>query len=329
MNIIKLGFFDLIVKPVLKTINSEYMEKNIDEKIWLINKTNYMYNELLIAEENLSDHTKGIINTIFTENLNGNFKVYEIEWLSQIFINEGFARINRGYGTPITNKFLRLPGLIYYSSNASAHIIEEYYIRMKKENEISKQEIIEKDISFILKKMITIGCYLATYNKDEPLLEKYRNWETIIETEEFRRIKLRERYEKIKSIIMSQYDDNYKKIKEEIYKFLNERDNRFKFDKKTFINEQNLNNKRLISLVLAETLNILREQLNSVPKDLLWDAEMLVEDSVIGILTPSTNNKYQNSIKPKKNNNEKQSNNNKININNHKISEFFNSNNSN
>lgn len=325
-NRLGLGFYDLIIKPVIKAIKSEYFDDKLDIRNWIIEKTKYMYKEWLIAENNLSENTK---NYIANEFLSKNNSIPNLEEWKKIMINEGIERLSRGSGVSITNKNLKHPGILYYTSNAACHKIESMlYNACTVENNDDNDQITTDEIDSandVITLLITMREYLnhCIEKKLIAASEPNYDWENIISEDLIRKNNILKRIKDIENEITKTADEILNKVIDEIYEFIADTDNRQKLNL-NFINSNNNENNRLISKALGNLLNGLRQRINNCENKLmLWDLEMICDENFI--LKKNHKEKPRN-ILYKKNNNKKTKNNNKVDINNNnkKITDYVN-----
>lgn len=283
-NRLGIGFYDLIIKPVIKTINSNYFIDKPDMRNWIIEKTKYMYKEWLIAENNLSEKTKNHISNEFLSSFNS--IPNEVEW-KKIMRIEGMERLSRGSGLIITNQHLKHPGILYYTSNAACHKIESMLFNAcTVENSDSNDDRNVNNIdnaNSVITRLITMKEYLKKCKEENliPASEPNYEWENIISEDIIRKSIIRKRTKELENQINNISDEILNNIIDEIYEFIAATDNRARLNI-NFINSNNPENNRLISKALGNLLNNLRDCINTCEdKYLLWDLEMICDEEYL------------------------------------------------
>jgi hypothetical protein len=257
MGMYKMGFYELMVRPLIKILDSQKYQQGSPEK----NHLRWSLNNCLLVwqnqEENLSNRMiTEIANLTTDQNIEPNLKQ-----LDEIRRNDNWTRLSRGELNSDFKRSYILPTVLLYASNAKVHEIEE---RLKKVRQ-TQDELVRKGETVKITDLLSnyMGCmeYLRIYaNESERPLST--DWDTAVESLTLDENIIRERVTKL---------SHYPKIAHEI---LLEARNQI-------ISKEHSVNQRIKCEAMRQTVNNFRQAIKSVSYQAIWDSERILSEGLM------------------------------------------------
>lgn len=298
LGLLKLGYYEIIIRPLLKLLNGEYYSKYYEEANLLkevIIKTLKTWPE---AEENLDEEIKKIIYESITDN---NVKL-SIKQFDEIRLETSWKRITKG-ALGLTSKLkVLLPSTLAFLSNAKIHMVESL-LKTEYIDEIKKKSNRMKALKILRKYTDCIEYIENNANQVERVTSD--EWTSQIEEDLIIEVEIIER---LKS-----------------HKYANEYSNTYlvNIENEIRIGERPTNNNKFLSKCGFDILELFRKYINIANSTTLYDVERILDFNDQNDIDMegknNINNNNSNNIRklgrPQKNVN--------ININNNTIEKYF------
>ncbi|MBI2271685.1 MAG: hypothetical protein HYU69_15185 [Bacteroidetes bacterium] len=255
MAFFKLGYYEIMIRPLIKIYNGDYYKDRAEEKEMILTSIITTMKQWTEAEENLGENLmKNIIPII-----EGKQKTINLAEWDNSRIDDALKRISRGEINTTFKPRIILPTVLLYATNAKIHELEARLIKIGKSTDQTIKQKEKEAAHAIIKNYVTTIAYSSTWKHQEETKQKL-NWANVLEESSLEEYIIRYRVKEIEYIPTKT---------EEFYLLITSQ----------LTSNAHSANDRIISEKARDLLNLFRQQIMEASPKCIQDIERILDES--------------------------------------------------
>lgn len=257
LGLFKLSYYEVIIRPIIKTLNSEFYMDKPEEFKEILQATKNSIKTWTHVDQNIGLNLKSFINSIISPENN----LIDLQQFDKLRIEDVWKRIIRGEENNEIKKNFILPTVLKYLSNAKMHELESRFERLRIIDDDRRREKEIHELKIIIQEYTVSIEYNENY-KNQTNRTISDNWENAYKDMTIEELEIIQRISKLQN------------FKQNAIKYYGEIED-------DILNGNLSNNQRLKYNTTTKILRSFKESINNANDQTIWDIERIIDEKLL------------------------------------------------